>query len=113
MAWFFFFFQAEDGIRDYKVTGVQTCALPIFERGAADLGVCGIDQVLESAADLLTPIDFGFGRCRLCLAAPGGKSVTAGLGRSLRGATQDPRLSSQWFGRRGVPVDPRLVSGAV
>src|SRR5688500_19151402 len=27
----FFFFQAEDGIRDYKVTGVQTCALPILE----------------------------------------------------------------------------------
>src|SRR6266446_10468362 len=27
---FFFFFQAEDGIRDYKVTGVQTCALPIY-----------------------------------------------------------------------------------
>ena len=25
-----FFFQAEDGIRDYDVTGVQTCALPIF-----------------------------------------------------------------------------------
>src|SRR2546426_6431469 len=25
-----FFFQAEDGIRDYKVTGVQTCALPIW-----------------------------------------------------------------------------------
>src|SRR5256885_4671083 len=27
-----FFFQAEDGIRDYKVTGVQTCALPILTR---------------------------------------------------------------------------------
>src|SRR5256885_7444103 len=27
---FLFFFQAEDGIRDYKVTGVQTCALPIY-----------------------------------------------------------------------------------
>ena len=26
----FFFFQAEDGIRDYDVTGVQTCALPIL-----------------------------------------------------------------------------------
>src|SRR5256885_5260946 len=26
----YFFFQAEDGIRDYKVTGVQTCALPIL-----------------------------------------------------------------------------------
>src|SRR5437016_11816423 len=27
---FFFFFQAEDGIRDWSVTGVQTCALPIY-----------------------------------------------------------------------------------
>src|SRR6266545_1667011 len=40
---FFFFFQAEDGIRDKLVTGVQTCALPIFRaRGdpaaAASLG---------------------------------------------------------------------------
>src|SRR2546429_1772775 len=29
---FFFFFQAEDGIRDVAVTGVQTCALPILKR---------------------------------------------------------------------------------
>ena len=29
---FCFFFQAEDGIRDYKVTGVQTCALPIWAK---------------------------------------------------------------------------------
>src|SRR5256885_10996407 len=33
-----FFFQAEDGIRDYKVTGVQTCALPIFIIGVAGAG---------------------------------------------------------------------------
>src|SRR5262249_58820799 len=32
----FFFFQAEDGIRDWSVTGVQTCALPIF--------CCGVDS---------------------------------------------------------------------
>src|SRR6266536_3947563 len=30
---FFFFFQAEDGIRDPLVTGVQTCALPIWGEG--------------------------------------------------------------------------------
>src|SRR5207248_8858707 len=35
---FFFFFQAEDGIRDRTVTGVQTCALPIFlDLRSADL----------------------------------------------------------------------------
>src|SRR6266496_751732 len=33
---FFFFFQAEDGIRDLYVTGVQTCALPIFFGGDTD-----------------------------------------------------------------------------
>src|SRR2546426_2911556 len=37
-----FFFQAEDGIRDYKVTGVQTCALPISTRR---------DDMLGAAAD--------------------------------------------------------------
>src|SRR3989454_12533029 len=46
-AFLFFFFQAEDGIRDYKVTGVHTCALPIsaslepylsrMRRGGADV----------------------------------------------------------------------------
>src|SRR5215213_11807209 len=37
---YFFFFQAEDGIRDWSVTGVQTCALPISnrERGGIRVG---------------------------------------------------------------------------
>src|SRR5256886_12922543 len=45
---FFFFFQAEDGIRDLTVTGVQTCALPISAaarsgaEGAAGRGVGGV-----------------------------------------------------------------------
>src|SRR5262249_56514300 len=34
----FFFFQAEDGIRDWSVTGVQTCALPILAARTAVLG---------------------------------------------------------------------------
>src|SRR5437762_4026465 len=35
---FFFFFQAEDGIRDTSVTGVQTCALPIYRAGRIRAG---------------------------------------------------------------------------
>src|SRR5437016_896714 len=34
---FFFFFQAEDGIRDWSETGVQTCALPIYQRKAGQI----------------------------------------------------------------------------
>src|SRR5205809_5044827 len=52
---FFFFFQAEDGIRDVAVTGVQTCALPILRRrlhavhvrqGQPDPGVARLRAVL-------------------------------------------------------------------
>src|SRR2546422_1377558 len=39
----FFFFQAEDGIRDVAVTGVQTCALPIFRRHQSDFLPVGSD----------------------------------------------------------------------
>src|SRR5712692_10830408 len=43
MCRWFFFFQAEDGIRDGTVTGVKTCALPIWRRieKAADLVAAG------------------------------------------------------------------------
>src|SRR5215467_9170520 len=42
----FFFFQAEDGIRDYKVTGVQTCALPIFS--ATPLAIAATSFIFDS-----------------------------------------------------------------
>src|SRR5256884_1318646 len=44
---FFFFFQAEDGIRDVAVTGVQTCALPIFSRHQGIRAHCSKYQRLD------------------------------------------------------------------
>src|SRR5690348_18372056 len=46
----FFFFQAEDGIRDGRVTGVQTCALPIFREG---------DGLAQLAERLRYPLTLG------------------------------------------------------
>src|SRR5205823_8741727 len=43
-----FFFQAEDGIRDKLVTGVQTCALPIYRDIRLDLGLAQ-DQLVEAS----------------------------------------------------------------
>src|SRR5688572_31918643 len=56
----FFFFQAEDGIRDLTVTGVQTCALPISELGTHPIEplLSGIDlDQLTWGSDHLHPID--------------------------------------------------------
>src|SRR2546429_1516015 len=48
----FFFFQAEDGIRDVAVTGVQTCALPIW---AADAGRAAAGRLPARPGTLALP----------------------------------------------------------
>src|SRR2546422_9064718 len=49
---FFFFFQAEDGIRDVAVTGVQTCALP---RGARPSLPLASDMVARTPVSIVIP----------------------------------------------------------
>src|SRR2546422_6431428 len=50
MSFIFFFFQAEDGIRDVAVTGVQTCALPILKQ-------LQTNQLKEIARALNRPVE--------------------------------------------------------
>src|SRR2546430_15786301 len=52
----FFFFQAEDGIRDLTVTGVQTCALPISGPDVISGGDFGLEGGLACTAVFLTAI---------------------------------------------------------
>src|SRR3712207_7182984 len=70
-----FFFQAEDGIRDIGVTGVQTCALPIF----AELVLERIKRLVEEGEDVVVLLD---GITRLSraynLAAPASGRILSG-----------------------------------
>src|SRR5699024_844873 len=50
---FFFFFQAEDGIRDRNVTGVQTCALPITAFRIESSVSCTISQIIRGKTNNL------------------------------------------------------------
>src|SRR6266853_3196523 len=69
---FFFFFQAEDGIRDLTVTGVQTCALPILilvrrETSPEDVGGMFVAQGILTATGGKTShaavVARGWGKC--------------------------------------------------
>src|SRR6266853_2154309 len=71
MCTLFFFFQAEDGIRDLTVTGVQTCALPIFWRQSRKPAVGRIDNLRgprpgalrgKEGRGIIGAIDLTFGR---------------------------------------------------
>src|SRR5205085_8411552 len=58
---FFFFFQAEDGIRDLTVTGVQTCALPIYEAVAQCNTALAINDRYGFAYDTRADANFSLG----------------------------------------------------
>src|SRR5256885_4927488 len=61
-----FFFQAEDGIRDYKVTGVQTCALPIFHAFAEETSATALlDLIKSKSASRTSPPDGERGAIRV------------------------------------------------
>jgi ATP phosphoribosyltransferase len=88
--------------------------VPVYvEYGVADAGVCGSDVLAESGADVHEPLDLGYGRCRLVVAAPAGAPRGYGRVTTLRIATKYPRVAGDYFRARGVPVEIVVLSGSV
>src|SRR3989440_788768 len=85
---FFFFFQAEDGIRDLIVTGVQTCALPISR--------CSSTRVRSASSRIrrATPRRFGSARCRPRSRCSPPRDSAASSRRSMRADRKSTRLNS-------------------
>lgn len=84
------------------------------EYGAADLGVAGLDTVMESDADVYQPLQLGFGRCRLSVAAPkdiGDRPLR--LRPDVRVATKYPRLARDFFLSRGLSVEIISLRGSI
>jgi ATP phosphoribosyltransferase len=83
------------------------------EYGVADCGIAGRDVLLESASDVLEPVDLGFGRCRLVLAAPAGSGFSADKVASVRVATKYARVTTGYFLGRGLAVEVVKLAGSV
>src|SRR3989449_1794410 len=96
---FFFFFQAEDGIRDVAVTGVQTCALPIsdlLQAGGAEAiseGLADRCQLRLIQPDLIAPAGLA--------SAPAGKGTSAVAAEFIQGrARTAPHIAWRSVARR-------------
>jgi ATP phosphoribosyltransferase len=84
------------------------------ESGAADLGVTGTDVLRESDADVLEPLELGFGACRLVVANPSAAPwPDLPGGQTARVATKYPRLAWRHFAACGRPVEIIAVHGSV
>ena len=67
------------------------------EYGAADIGIVGKDTILEEGRKLYEVIDFGIGRCRMCVAGPESAKELLGSGRRIRVATKYPNIAKDYF----------------
>jgi len=82
--------------------------------GVADLGITGVDLLVETGAELPRIRQLGYGRCRLAAAVPADSPIReleelAGL----RVATAHPNAARRFFEERRIPVDVIPISGAV
>ena len=87
---------------------VKDCDVPVYvEHGAADVGVAGLDQILEHECTAYQPVELPFGACRMMLiAAPGEPRLT-------KVATKYPRIARQYLDRRGLRADIVPLGGSV
>lgn len=82
--------------------------------GVADLGVTGVDLLVETGAELPRVRELGYGHCRLAAAVPSDTPYQAVEDLAgLRVATAHPNASRRFFEERQIPVDVIPISGAV
>lgn len=87
---------------------VKDCDVPVYvEHGAADIGIAGLDQILEHDCTAYQPVEFDFGRCKMMLiAAPGAPPLT-------KVATKYPRIARQYLDGRAIRADIVTLGGSV
>jgi ATP phosphoribosyltransferase len=93
---------------------VKDMDVPTYvEYGIADCGIAGRDVLLESGSDVLEPLDLGFGRCRLVVAAPAGLGFAPDRLATARVATKYPKVAASHFLGRGLAVEIVRLAGSV
>jgi ATP phosphoribosyltransferase len=107
---------------DVRVVLVRASDVPTYvQHGGADLGVAGLDTLLEVAAELgghaglYRVLDLGIARCRLSVAVREGYdyATTVKQGSRLKVATKYTHLARQFFASKGVHVDLVKLYGSM
>jgi ATP phosphoribosyltransferase len=83
-------------------------------KGAVDVGITGLDLVMESGLDVVVPYELNFGRCRLSVAVPEHMKVERpeDLPDGLVVATSFPNMTRKYFEKLGKRVEITSIAGA-
>ena len=81
------------------------------ERGAADIGVCGKDIIMEHAPDVYELLDLNTGKCRMAVAAK--KDFTDDPSRTLAVATKFEKIAADYYASLGRDIDIIHLNGSI
>ncbi len=103
------FENAETGIRFFWAKPSDVAIY--VEHGAADIGVAGLDILLEHEPEVFELLDLGLGRCRMAVA---GKKGAADLrGKTLRVATKFPNITAKYFAEQSREIEIIKLNGSI
>ncbi len=103
------FENAEKGVRYFWVKPSDVAVY--VERGAADIGVCGKDILLEAEPDVYELMDLKTGFCRMCVAAPA--AFRDDPRRTLRVATKFINIAADYYAGLGRDIDIIHLNGSI
>ncbi len=81
------------------------------EKGAADIGVVGKDILLEQSPDVYELADLGFGKCRMCVAAP--DSYREDPNRPIKVATKFVQIARRYYEEQNREIEIIKLSGSI
>ena len=81
------------------------------ERGAADIGICSKDILLEYQPDVYEMLDLGMGRCRMCVAGP--QDFRDDPARTLRVATKFPTIARGYYSAKSREIELIHLNGSI
>jgi ATP phosphoribosyltransferase len=101
--------------KDLEILMVRGHDVPVYvEHGAADLGIVGLDVILESRADLMQLKDLAFGSCRLSVCAKKGVYMNIyELPNNVRVVSSFPNLAGDFFHSKGIDAEIIELYGSV
>ena len=84
------------------------------EYGAADMGICGKDTILEEGRKLYEVVDLGFGKCKMCVCGPESARELLKRHELIRVATKYPAIAKDYFyNKRHQTVEIIKLNGSI
>ncbi|HJF83364.1 ATP phosphoribosyltransferase [Helicobacter pullorum] len=99
--------------KDFEFMLVRSQDVPVYvERGAADIGVVGLDVLEEKQSCLVRLLDLGFGKCKVAIGSPNDYVLDFSKPK-LKIATKMENITKAYFAKKAISVDIIKLYGSI